>query len=348
VGIREYFGAGIENLVGLDVGSSSVKVAVISSRGGKNPRLEYYRRQILPPGSIVENSIHNKHLVAQTIENLFPVKRFRRHRIATALSSDSVILKKLLLPNHRDAEIPSSVRWEIAQQFPGELDEMNCDYSVLNERRGDRPLEILLVAARKEKIAELNEVIRMAGLKPAVVDVDALVLHNLYLFTHDSSETEVEAVLNVGARITNVNILRGDSLLLTRYLLAGGNRYDQHVQEQSGLPSIQAFSCVGPEGPFALSDRANAIRDTINRSLALEIKKIFTYFKTTFNTPRIEAIRMCGGGSHIPGLPESLSQLLELPVYTLDPIGNLDSKYVSTEANSALAIGLALRLLLRK
>jgi type IV pilus assembly protein PilM len=353
MGLKEYFGTRGRNLVGVDIGSSSVKVALVTSQGANQQSLELWGNRDLPSGTIVNGSIQREPVVVQAIEKLLPARKIRGSKTATALPSQSVILKRLLLPRLPEDELEDSLSWEIAQHFPVDLNEVDFDYSVLAEASDRKPSEFLLAAARREKIAEFSRVISLAGLKPVVVDVAALALHHLYLHNFGPNGTTIEAILDIGATTTNVTILRGESLILNRVLSIGGHQYRQSIQNRLGLSADEAERYLQlREMPAALLSRIRPILDVVSEDLAGEIEKTISYFQTTLHVPKIVALHICGGGSLILGLRETLSRTLNLPVNLLNPLRNLDSKHVSSRteklehhsARSALAIGLALRM----
>src|SRR5256884_5293375 len=168
-------------VVGLDIGSSAVK-AVELKAWGKGFKVTAFAIEPVPPDSIVDGAIIAGTAVADAIRRLFENKAFKTKDVAASLSGNAVIVKKINLPVMTEAELAESIYWEAEQYIPFDIQDVNLDYQIVDGGNGDSKgtMDVLLVAAKKEKIADYTGVISQAGRTPVVVDVDAFALQNAY------------------------------------------------------------------------------------------------------------------------------------------------------------------------
>ena len=172
----------LKPVVGLDIGSSAVK-AVELRPSGKSYKVMAVGMEPIPPDSIVDGAIIDGTAVADAIKRLFENKAFKSKEVAASLSGNAVIVKKISLPVMTEAELSESIYWEAEQYIPFDIQDVNLDYQILDPGTGPDSkgtMDVLLVAAKKEKIADYTGVIAQAGRTPVVVDVDVFALQNAY------------------------------------------------------------------------------------------------------------------------------------------------------------------------
>ena len=170
---------------------------------------------------------------------MFQSKAFKTKEVAASLSGNAVIVKKISLPVMTASELDESIYWEAEQYIPFDIQDVNLDYQILDAGDGhDRKgtMEVLLVAAKKEKIADYTGVIAQAGRTPVVVDVDAFALQNAYELNYGFEPGTVVVLLNAGASAININIVANEQSVFTRDVSLGGNAYTEAVQRELNLP----------------------------------------------------------------------------------------------------------------
>ena len=341
-------------IVGLDIGSSAVK-AVELKAAGKGYRVTAFGIEPVPPDSIVDGAIIDGTAVADAIRRVFENKAFKSKGVAASLSGNAVIVKKMTLPVMTEAELGESIYWEAEQYIPFDIQDVNLDYQILDpgttaEAKGT--MEVLLVAAKKEKIADYTGVIAQAGRVPVVVDVDAFALQNAYEVNYAPAVGSVVVLLNAGASAININIMSGDQSLFTRDISIGGNAYTEAVQKELNLPfesAEQAKKGLPVEG-ITFED-VRPVLHAMTENVLLEIQKTFDFFKATAASDRIDRILLSGGASSVDGFAAALEERFGAPVENFDPfkkigfdatkLGMADSAHLLSTA--AVAVGLALR-----
>jgi type IV pilus assembly protein PilM len=264
-----------------------------------------------------------------------------------------VIVKKIALPAMTEAELAESIQWEAEQYIPFDIQDVNLDYQIVDrgDVAGKGTMEVLLVAAKKEKIADYTGVIGQAGRTAVVIDVDAFALQNAYEVNYGVEPESVVVLLNAGASATNINILHGDQSVFTRDLSTGGNAYTEALQKELNLPFDQADQLKrGQPVDGVTFDDARPVLRAVTENVMLEVQKTFDFFKASASSDRISRIVVSGGASRAEGFTEMLGERFQAPVELFDPFKkvsfdaskfNVDAAEVGPTA--AVAVGLALR-----
>src|SRR6478672_8596034 len=296
-----------KSVVGLDIGSSAVK-AVELKASAKGYRVAAIASEPVPPDSIVDGAIIDGGAVAEAIRKLFAQKTFKTKEVAASLSGNAVIVKKISLPVMTDQELADSISWEAEQYIPFDIQDVSLDYQVVDSGAGadgKGTMEVLLVAAKKEKIADYTSVITQAGRQAVVVDVDAFALQNAYEANYGAGPSVV-VLLNAGASATNVNIVSNGQSLFTRDVSLGGNAYTEAVQRELNLPFDAAEAAKkGLHVEGHTFDDVRPVLQAVTENVLLEIQKTFDFFKATASSDRIDHIVLSGGASAVDGFAEA-------------------------------------------
>jgi len=343
-----------KSVVGLDIGSSAVK-AVELKPSGKGYRVTAFGSESVPPDSIVDGAIIDGAAVADAIRRLFDGRKIKVKEVAASLSGNAVIVKKITLPVMTEAELAESIFWEAEQYIPFDVQDVNLDYQVLDAGQpgaAKGTMDVLLVAAKKEKIADYTGVIAQAGRQPVIVDVDAFALQNAYEVNYGIEAGLVVVLLNAGASAININIINGDQSVFTRDISIGGNAYTEALQKELSLPfeSADLLKQGGEVDGVGYEDARPVLR-AVTENVMLEIQKTFDFFKATAASDRIDRIMVSGGASRAEGFNELLTERFEAAIEAFDPFRKItfDPKKfgVSDPADvaptAAVAVGLALR-----
>jgi type IV pilus assembly protein PilM len=339
--------------MGLDIGSSAVK-AIELKPSGKGFRVTAFGIEPIPPDSIVDGAIIDGGAVADAVRRLFANSQFKAREVAASLSGNSVIVKKITLPAMTGQELAESIYWEAEQYIPFDIQDVNLDYEVLTPAGVDNQgtMDVLLVAAKKDKIGDYTSVITQAGRTPVVVDVDAFALQNAYEVNYGFEPGTTVALLNAGASATNINILHGAQSVFTRDISMGGNAFTEAVQKELNLPYESAEQLKkGQDVDGATYEDARAVLRAMTDNVLLEVEKTFDFFKATAANDRIDRIMLSGGASRVEGFAESLRERFGTEVEQFDPFRQvaLDVKKVGIDNPdefapvAAVAMGLALR-----
>jgi type IV pilus assembly protein PilM len=343
-----------KSLVGLDIGSSAIK-AVELKPAGKAYKVTAFGSEPVPPDSIVDGAIIDGAAVVDAIKRIFASRGIKTKDVAASLSGNAVIVKKISLPSMTEAELSESIYWEAEQYIPFDIQDVNLDYQIVepgNAAAGKSTMEVLLVAAKKEKIADYTGVIGQAGCNAVVVDVDAFALQNAYETNYGVEPGAIVVLLNAGASATNINILNGDQSVFTRDIAIGGNAYTEALQKELNLPYEQADALKRGQAVDGVTfEDARPVLRAVTENVMLEIQKTFDFFKATAASDKITRIVVSGGAAQSEAFTEMLGERFEAPVEMFDPFKKIafDAKKFKVESPSdvgptiAVAVGLALR-----
>ena len=340
-----------KSLVGLDIGSSAVKAVELKATG-KTFRVVAWAREAMAPDSIVDGAIIDGAAVADAIRRVFDRAGTRTREVAASLSGNAVIVKKIILPQMTDGELAESIRWEAEQYIPFDVQDVNLDYQVLAANGGAKhTMDVLLVAAKKDKIADYTGVIAQAGRTPVVVDVDAFAIQNAFEANYDVEPGAVTVLLNMGASAININIVSGAASIFTRDMSVGGNAYTEAVQREFNLTFERAEQIKQgmPIDTVTFEDIQPVLR-AVSETVLLEIQKTFDFYRASAPSDRIDRVMVCGGGARVSGFTQALAERFDIAVEPLDPFRRIafdagSSGVVPGDVGpiAVVAVGLALR-----
>src|SRR4051795_9317123 len=345
------FGFGsAKTIVGLDIGSSSIKAVELKKVKGE-VHVAHLGIEQLGSDIVVDSMIVDSGSVSSAISKLFSDRKFGSKLVATAVSGHSVIVKKISMQTVPENEVPGLLQTEAAQYIPFDMNDVNIDYQVLTDDANEPQMDVLLAAVKKDKILNYTNVLSLAGKIPAVVDIDAFALQNCYEYNYEPSPSSTVALLNLGASVMNINIVKGSTPLFTRDVSVGGNQYTDSLQKELDLSFEDAESLkLGAKVGTVSEDAKLPILQQVTEIIILEIQKTFDFFRATAAGEHIERIYVAGGSSGVPGLIEALRQEFSLPVEILNPFQRIeppaDGGFGLVDKNAgqlAVAVGLALR-----
>ena len=336
-------------LVGLDIGSSSIKAVELKATK-QGYELVSFGVQALAQDTVVDGAIMDAPLVAGAITNIFEEQKTKTRNVATSVSGHSVIVKPVTLPMMSEEELYDRIQAEASQYIPFDITDVNLDYQLLDAV--DSQMSVLLVAVKKDKILNHTNVLAQAGKNSVIVDIDAFALQNCFEVNYDPDPGQTIALLNVGASVMNINIIRGGIPLFTRDVSVGGNQYTDALQKELDLSFDDAERLKKGEGIAGIAEEH---RGTIVRSvtdiLVLEIQKTFDFFRATASGENIQKIMVAGGSARVPGLIDVLREEFAVSVEEMYPFRKIvinparhdEEQIRSLGPRLAIAVGLALR-----
>jgi type IV pilus assembly protein PilM len=339
-----------KNLIGVDIGSSSIKVCEIKE-GRKGVRqLVRFGYHPLPPQSIVDGHIMNSGAVVEGLEKLF--HKQRRKDVALRISGHSVIIKKVTMPLMTAEELREQISWEAEQHIPFDVSEVELDYQVLRQRQDEGQMDVLLVAAKKEEIQDLVNLASEAKLKPRVIDLDAFTVQNCFEAAYGTPEPgSTTVLLHVGASLTTINILADGNTAFTRDIANGGNAITEEIQRQLSISQEEAEAYKCGSGGGIVPQEVPRIMHEVVDSLAGEIQRSLDFYLATSGDREISQVMLSGGAAQMETLKDSISQRSRSRVEVIDPlkVAGFDSKTQGVPdlegrgPAAAVAFGLALR-----
>ncbi len=340
-----------KGLVGLDIGSSSVKAVELKKRG---PAYELVNLGIetLGQDTVVDGAIMDALSVSSAIEKIFSENKIKTKNVATSISGHSVIVKKITVNAATEDELANAIPYEAQQYIPFDMADVNLSYQPLGPGPSGGGMDVMLVAAKREKVLNHTNVLSQAGKSAAVVDIDAFAVQNAFEVSYEPAAELMAALLNIGASIMNINIVRGGVPLFTRDVSVGGNQYTDTLQKELDLSFEDAEKLKqGQEVANIQSDARTPHLRSVSEILLLEIQKTFDFFRQTASTENIQHIYVAGGTAKVEGLVDLLKEEFNIPVEVMNPFqkvtinpSKFDANYINEIApRMSVAVGLALR-----
>lgn len=342
-----------KSVAGLDVGSSSIKMVELDGKMN-SLSLVGLGYENLPDDTIVDGQIMELNVVSDVIKSICANHQINATHVVTGVSGHSVIIKNIVLPPMSQEELEESIDWHAEEHIPYDLADVSLDYQVTAET--SEATSVLIAACKRERIDNMKQAVQLAGKQPVVIDVDTFALQNCYEVNYQPNDSQVVALLNIGAATMNVNIVQGNRSLFTRDITVGGSQFTDVLQRSLGISFQEAEAVKRGVRDTSQNVEEKSIEPLINdvtEIVAMEIQKTFDFYRATTeeNEVIVQKILISGGGSKLTGLAEELSRRLELPVEILDPFKSIkidtrkfDPDYLSEiMPEMAVAVGLAVR-----
>lgn len=341
------FGKG-KDVIGLDIGSSSVKL--VELREGRNGfKLQNLAISPLPPEAIVDGAVMDSVTIIDTIRDLVTTVT-KTKDVVTSVSGHSVIVKKITLPLMTESELEESIQWEAERHIPFDINDVNIDFQILGYGSENPDLmDVILVAAKKDMINDYVSVIMESGLNPVIVDIDSFAVENMLAINYDIDKEDTVAIANIGATVTNINILKNNISGFTRDVFKGGDQITEEIQRQLHIDYEEAEKIkVGKEVDSATQSVVQNVLKTASESLAIEIGNTLEFFQSTSTYQKISKLFLSGGGAKIKDFDIILQQQVGIPVEMANPFKkiehsekNFDLEYLR-EIGPVMAVGVGL------
>lgn len=340
-----------DQLVGLDIGSKAIKVALISEKK-KGLTLERFGMLEIAPGLIEEGTIKEPESVADMLRQLFKTYGIKERNVAISIGGYSVIVKKINVQTMTEEQLQDTIHFEAEQYIPFDINDVNLDFQILGEsEQASNHMSVLLVAAKKEMINDYISLTHLAGLNPCIIDVDAFALQNIFEANYDF-ENENVALIDIGASKTSLNILKGNNSVFMRDVSLGCGQINQKIVSMIDCSFEEAELIKFGEKTDKISpEDLSEIASSIVSDWCTEIRRALDFFYSTYPDDQIKQIIISGGGGNINEFRELLSAETSAEVKTINPFTKFhidnerfDRSYLDRIAPQAsICMGLATR-----
>lgn len=348
-----------KGIVGLDIGSYAIKAIELDSKkkdGGEQLEAVKAGYELLPHDAIVEGTIIDAEAVSETIKMIFTENKISNSNVAISISGTSVIIKKISLPAMESEELAESIIWEAKHNIPYPYEETNVDYTILKPPEGSEAqnLDILLVAAKKEKVTNYSNVLDQAHKHLRAIEVDVFALQNAMEINYpELLKEKTVAIINLGANITNLMIIENGIPQLFRDLSIGGLLFIENMRKELGISFDDAEKTLkGIPVKNIPPEQLQSALTTNVENLLQEIEKTYSFYKAgATEEKKIDHILLSGGLSNLKDLMLFFEQKFKIKTEIFNPFRNiffnekkLDPMYIQDMAPSfGVATGLATR-----
>jgi len=340
-----------KNIIGLDIGTSAVKLVELDETKGSY-RLKNFGIAKLPRETIVNGVVINADALIQAIKNLTTNLKINNTSMTVSISGHPVIIKKIVLPFMTEDELETVIETEAEQYIPFDMDEVNVDFQILGpNEENQEEIDIMLVAAKKVMVDEYTEIINSAGLKTKIIDIDVFAIENMFAINYSSDEKDIIALIDIGASVTNINIIKNGFSIFNRDIFLGGNLITEEIQKELSVSFEEAE--ILKTGEEIEGINSDLLRQTIEKgstSISREVQRTLDFFSGS-NYAEISHLYLSGGASKTAGLKEMIEKNLSCQVEFIDPFKdieynkkNFDTEYIKdVSLFAAVGVGLASR-----
>ena len=345
---------GKASVIGLDIGSNSVKAVEITIKSrDKGFELRGLGQAALPSEAIVQGAFLNSSAIVDTIHEAIDSGRFSSKDVAASVSGHSVIVKRVNLPQMTREELEDQIQWEAEQYIPFDVNEVNLDFQILDSNEEEGQMDVLLVAAKKDLIDDYFQVISEAGLNPVAIDVAGFAIQNAFEANYEQDPAAITALVNIGAQVVNINVLKNGIPSFTRDIMTGGAQYTEEIQKALSVSFDEAEKIKiggsqegGPAQEVIPQEVEQAMRSVTDTVIG-EISRSLDFFAATSTEARISKVLLSGGGSKIAGFAAAFKERTGLETEVMNPLAHmLPSKGFEAEYLEAmspvLAVGIGL------
>ena len=341
-------------LFGLDISSSSVKMVEIVDAGKGALRVERYAIEPLPRDAVADGNINNLEAVSEAVKRGWKRLATRTKHVAMAVPTGAVITKKIIVQaGLREQELEIQVESEANQYIPFALEEVNLDFQVVGPSpTGPEEEEVLIAATRKEKVEDRIAVAESAGLKVSVVDVESYAQQAALMMVCQGlpglGKDQNIAVVDIGANVMSVSVLRNDQSVYSREQPFGGNQLTADIQNRYGMGLEEAENAKRSGG--LPEDFESEVLRPFMENLSMEVQRALQFFFTSTQFSSVDHILLAGGSAVIAGLDEIVNTRTQVNTTVANPFVAMEAspriqlkKLVLDAPSLIVACGLAMR-----
>ncbi|MES2151688.1 MAG: pilus assembly protein PilM [Pseudomonadota bacterium] len=348
------FGQASPPLLGLDISTSGVRLVELSQVGKNELRLERYASEPFPRGAVVDGNIENIDQVAEAVRRVWKKSGTRVKLVALGMPPASVITKKIVLPaGLSEDQLEVQVESEASQYIPFALDEVSLDFDVLGAAANSpEDIEVMLAAARKEKVEDRVAIGEAAGLTAVVMDIESYAaraaLDRVTAMLPQAGEGQIVALFQIGAQVTHISVMLDGDTIYEREQPFGGNQLTQDIVRAYGL-SFEEADAKKKAGELPDGYQAELLTPFLENA-ALEVTRAIQFFYTSTPYTRVDQLFLAGGCALIPGLLDLVANRTKISSAVVSPFKGMQlgpsvrEQQLRNEAPAYLvACGLALR-----
>lgn len=322
--------------VGLDIGTSAVRAALVNTGKG-TPTLQRYGEVALPPGAVVGGEIVDEELVQGAISRLWKTAKLPKKRVVLGIANQRVIVRRVDLPYMAESELSESLAFQAQEYIPIPIDDAILDFIPLEEfttPEGEPMLSVLVVAAQKQMASDVLRVVQAVGIKPMAVDLQAFALVRVLFGGDLNLDAAPQVIVNIGAGLTQVVIVKGGSVRFLRIVSLAGEDFSRVLIEGMGMDAAQAEQTkrrvgVAIEGTPSGGDGDEKARLLLTRqadALIDEIRGSVDYYLSQAADTGIQQLYVAGNAARLPHLANRLGRSLNVEV---SPIRMLEGDRLS-------------------
>ena len=351
--IYEMIGIYADPILGIDIGSSAVKLLQLGERNNKF-HIEHYEVEPLPVGAVVEKSIKDSDVVVDVIKKIISKSNIKTKLASISVPNSEAIIRVIQVDRElTDKEIASEIELEADRYVPYALDEVNLDFEVMGTcAKNNRLVDVLLAVSKSENVDNRVDLLSQAGLIARIVDVDSFAIERAFPLVlqqlPEQGKNKIVALFDIGATITTLNVFNNMNSIYTKEQVFGGQHLIDEIQTRYGLSYEEAIT-ARKHGDLP-DDYLPEVLEPFKETVVQQVNRACQFFFTSGEHNALDYILLTGGTCNISGLDELVFKKVGVKTFIVNPFLNMSiSKKINTEIlmNDALTLmnccGLALR-----
>lgn len=312
-------------LVGLDISSTAVKLLQLSESGGRY-RVEHYAVEPLPPNAVVEKNIVEVEAVAEAIRRAVARSGTKAKHAAAAVSGSSVITKVIPMQGGLDQDaMEDQVQMEASNYIPYPIEEVSLDFEVLGPvPNNPEMMQVLLAASRTENVDARQSALELGGISARVIDVEAFAMENAFKLVADQLSVPRDAIValvDIGATMTTLNVLRSQRSIYTREQVFGGKQLTDEIMRRYGLSYDEAGQAKRQGGLPESYDVE--VLEPFKEALVQQVSRLLQFFYAGSDFNRVDQVVLAGGCASIAGIANLVEEQIGVPTVVANPLANM-------------------------
>lgn len=339
-----------DNVIGVDVGTSAVKIAQLDGEG-KRPLLKAAGVVDLPAGVMDGGLCRDVKGLSALIRQALAAGGARGGDAVLAMGVPGLFVREVVFPPLSAEELREAVRWDSEKYVPFAPDSYYLDYAVTGRGASELEMKVMLAAAPREAIDALTAAAKAAGLRPVAIDAEPLAIHRTLPMADNA------LVVDIGAEISQVTIFQGGAPVVVRPVPVSGQRFTDAVRDAFDLSQAEAERLKQRQHGLLLRPGARAEASPVHERLealvteaAREAMRTAEYYRMQNKEAVIDKAFLTGGGAALDNMAHYFAAQLDMPVVVHDPLAGIDissafdAQYIRGLGDRlAVAVGLALR-----
>jgi type IV pilus assembly protein PilM len=345
----------------VDLGSATIKMLQLKQTSGKFSLMKW---GVVPLSDTIAEvqAQERKSLSVSRVGEFLAKEKVLLKNVVSSVSGNQVIVRYVKFSKMSREDLSKTLPFEAEPYIPFDIREVDLSFSILNDitEDGQKKMEVLLVAAKKDVLQSRVEIFEELGLRTIVIDLDALALANAYEINCDPEVSESVLLVNIGNTITNMAIVENKVPRVVRDIFIAGSSFTKAIQKNIGcdlktaedLKMRYSILVTSEEKEKTLAEnqkealQVSSALIPVTRDLIGEIQRSIDFYISQNPDRSISRILLSGGTANLKNLDKMLHQELKLPVELFNPLKNILGGDVIPEnvaTNFAIAVGLALR-----
>ena len=348
-------------MIGLDIGTNLIKVVELSeSSDGKIKLVNIGREEISTENAEELEPEKKLEVTKSAIKRLFAARDFKSKKVAVSLAGDEIVIRYVKFPHMSKEELKSAIKYEAEQYIPFNIDEVVLDFQILGEETvgTEKKLDCILIAVKEIAVSKMIKLVESVGLEPSVIDCDVFAIQNAYETNYGVKENETVALINIGAKITSLNIFEDGITRFTRDIPFGGNIFTKDISREFKIDFISSEKLKRESAEIIIEseeveltripdkeDKSFKVYESIisdANKLVAEVRRSFDFYEAQTKKRIVSKVFLSGGGSMIKNLDKFFTEKLKVAVEYHDPFIKAGDK-VDVAPIFTVGFGLAIR-----